>query len=102
MPREFICHRCGMPNKQGAENCRFCGLQVGWRPSFPYLLRFWHWTNEAKQLLGSMAAAGAVTLEFAYTGPWVSYLFTLALLLLSSTILLSLSFSQLQEPSESE
>lgn len=102
MPREFICHRCGMPNKRGAENCRFCGLQVGWRPSFPYLLRFWHWTSEGKELIGSMSAAGAFTLEFAYSGSWVSYLVTLPPLLLSFLTLLSLSFSQMQDPNESE
>ena len=102
MPREFICHRCGMPNKRGAENCRFCGLQVGWRPSFPQFLRFWDWTLEGKELLGSLAAAGAGTLAIAYAAPWVSYFFTLPLLLFSSLTLLSLNFTQMQGPTESE
>ena len=98
MPREFICHRCGMPNKRGAENCRFCGLQVGWRPSVPYFLRFWDWTLEGKELIGSMASAGAVTLLIGYSGTWVSYFLALPLLLLGSLTLLSLNLSQLQDP----
>ena len=91
-----------MPNRRGAENCRFCGLQVGWRPSLPYFLRFWDWTLEGKELMGSLAAAAAVTLELGYSSPWVSYLFAMPLLLFSSLTLLSLNFFKVQDPTESE
>ncbi len=94
MPREFICHRCGTANERGAENCRFCGLQVGWRPSLPYLVRFWNWNLGRLEALGSMAAPVGATLVGLFPGTWLSYLVAFPLIMFSTLSLLWLSLSQ--------
>jgi hypothetical protein len=87
MQREFICHRCGAANRRGAENCSYCGLQVGWRPSVPEWLLLWRWPALIRECLGSLAAPLAVTVELAMPGTSASFLLTLPLLTFSATLL---------------
>ena len=88
MRREFICHRCGAANRRGAENCSYCGLQVGWRPSFPDWLLVWRWPALLTEFAGGLAAPLAIAVELALPGTAASYLLTLPLLTLSATLLL--------------
>lgn len=88
MRREFICHRCGSANRRGVENCNYCGLQVGWRPSFPDTLRFWRWPVGFVEASGSLAASLAATVELANLGNWASNVLVMPLLVYSSLALL--------------
>lgn len=63
MRRSFICHRCGTVNRAAAENCAYCGLQIGWRPRLPDTLRFWRWSAARQAVVGTAAAALAALLE---------------------------------------
>lgn len=56
MRRAFICHRCGAANRPAVENCTYCGLQVGWRPHFPPVLRFWRWAPARREAAGAVSA----------------------------------------------
>ena len=94
MPREFICHRCGTANDRGSENCRFCGLQVGWRPTLPYFFRFWRWNLDRMEVIGSMAAPIGATLALSYPGTWLYYLVAFPLIMFSSLSLLWLTISR--------
>ena len=62
MRRPFLCHRCGAANQPAAENCNYCGLQVGWRPHFPPALRFWHWPPARRETAGAISAILAALL----------------------------------------
>ena len=62
MRREFICHRCGTANHPSVENCRYCGLQVGWRPGLPATFKFWRWPVSIKDTVGAMSAPLALIL----------------------------------------
>ena len=87
MRREFICHRCGTANRRGTENCRYCGLQVGWRPRIPGWILLWQWPARLRDSMGSLAAPLAVAVELSLSGAWATYLLTLPLLTLSSALL---------------
>ena len=87
MRREFICHRCGTANRRGTENCSYCGLQVGWRPSVPDWLLVWRWPAMLRECVGSLAAPLAIAVELALPGASVSYLLTLPLLAFSGALL---------------
>ena len=95
MRREFICHRCGRANRRGTENCRYCGLQVAWRPSFPNSLRFWQWPTPLKESVGGLAAPLAAIVELSNSGAWATYLLTLPLLAVSALTLFSHFLTQL-------
>lgn len=82
MGREFICHRCGRANGPAVENCAYCGLQVGWRPSLPAALDFRRWTAAQWDTAGALSAILAAALETA------SSLTLLALPLLAVSALL--------------
>ena len=84
MRREFICHRCGRANGPAVENCAYCGLQVGWRPTMPALFRFRRWTAAQRDMAGAGAAILAAGLESALS---LSIL-TLPLLAFSSLLLI--------------
>ena len=86
MRREFICHRCGTANHSTAENCRYCGLQVGWRPSLPATLKFWRWPQVVKDTVGALSAPLALTLLTLY--PDSGAALSLSLLSVSLTFLL--------------
>lgn len=94
MRREFICHRCGTANQRQAENCKFCGLQVGWRPGIPGFIRFWKWPAARQETAGSLAAPLAVMVEATYPGMWASYVFSAPLLLFSAAMLFWATFVQ--------
>ena len=102
MPREFICHRCGTANNDQAENCKFCGLQVGWRPSVPNFIRFWSWPAQLKELGGSVAAPIVVFLELTVPGTWASYVLSLPLLAASALALLWHSTTDLPDTGNPE
>ena len=102
MPREFICHRCGTANNDQAENCKFCGLQVGWRPSVPNFIRFWSWPSPLKELGGTLAAPLVVALETTFPGTWATYLFSLPLLTASVLALLWHSTTDLPDTGSPE
>lgn len=65
MRRSFICHRCGTVNRAAAENCAYCGLQIGWRPRLPDALRFWRWSVARRETVGALTAILAALLELA-------------------------------------
>lgn len=65
MRRSFICHRCGTVNRAAAENCAYCGLQIGWRPRLPDALRFWRWPAARRETVGALTAILAALLELA-------------------------------------
>ena len=94
MRREFICHRCGTANDRGTENCRFCGLQIGWRPSFPEWLLVWRWPARFMESMGSLAAPIAIGVEMSLPETVPSHLLTLPLLALSAALLLCHSLTQ--------
>ena len=95
MRREFLCHRCGRVNRRGAENCRHCGLQLAWRPSFPDSLRFWRWPELLKESVGSLAAPLAATVVLTFSGTWAAYWVSLPLLALSALTLCSHFLNQM-------
>ena len=99
MGREFICHRCGSANRRGVENCSYCGLQVGWRPSYPDSLRFWRWPAGFIEASGSIAAGLATTVELAKLGNWASYSITTPLVLYA---VLTLLYHLTSQPSNSD
>lgn len=84
MRREFICHRCGRANGPAVENCAYCGLQVGWRPTLPNILRFRRWSAAQRDMAGAGAAILAAGLETALS----LALLTLPLLAFSSLLLI--------------
>ena len=94
MRREFICHRCGTANSRRAENCQFCGLQVGWRPSLPGFVRIWTWPEQMKETVACVATFLCVTLESGYPGTWATYVISLPLLTISASLLLAHSIDQ--------
>lgn len=102
MPRDFICHRCGTANRRPVENCRYCGLQVGWRPSFPDTLRVWRWPAPLMESVGSLAASLAAIVAWAYPGAWVTALLAWPLLGVSSITLFWHFFSQTSVPGRPE
>ena len=87
MPREFICHRCGTANRRPVENCRYCGLQVGWKPSFPDTLRMWRWPVGRMESSGSLTALVAANVVLTYPETWVSTIVAWPLLAFSSLTL---------------
>ncbi len=87
MRREFICRRCGTANRPTAENCAYCGLQIGWRPSLPDTFRFWRWPAPIREAAGTFAGLLAVTVEITGYGLWASVAFTIPLLAVSAAIL---------------
>ena len=87
MGREFICRRCGTANRRGVENCSYCGLQVGWKPSYPDLMRFWRWPLRLTEIVGSLAAFAAAALEIASPAGWTISWLTVILLAFSAIIL---------------
>ncbi len=89
MGREFICHRCGTANRRGAENCSYCGLQVGWRPSVPDWLRFWQWPVPLCEQAGGLAAFGAFALAIYFPGAWITSYFAPPLIIFSCLALVS-------------
>ena len=97
MRREFICHRCGTANQRGVENCSYCGLQVGWRPSVPDWLLVWRWPAPVRDYMGSLAAPLAVAVELALPGTPASYILTLPLLAFSATLLVYHTLAQLPD-----
>ena len=94
MRREFICHRCGTANSRRAENCQFCGLQVGWRPSIPGFVRIWAWSGQMKETVACIAAFLCVALESGYPGTWASYLVSLPMLTVSALLLVARSVDE--------
>ena len=94
MRREFICHRCGTANRGGAENCSYCGLQVGWRPSVPDWLLVWRWPALLRESMGSLAAPLAIAVELALPGTSASYVVSLPLLAFSATLLVYHAITQ--------
>lgn len=84
MRREFICHRCGRANGPAVENCAYCGLQVGWRPTLPALFRFRRWSAARRDAAGALSAILAAGLETALS----LSLLTLPLLAVSSLLLI--------------
>ena len=102
MRREFICHRCGTANHRGSENCSYCGLQVGWRPSFPDSLRFWRWPRLFNESVGSLAAPLAAMAELTYSGAWATYLLSLPLVTLSALTLCSHFFTAMPDTEHTE
>ena len=84
MRREFICHRCGRANGPAVENCAYCGLQVGWRPTMPNILRFRRWPAAQRDAAGALAAILAAGLETALS----LAILTLPLLAFSSLLLI--------------
>ena len=84
MRREFICHRCGRANGPAVENCAYCGLQVGWRPTMPAIFRFRRWSAAQRDAAGALAAILAAGLETALS----LSLLTLPLLAVSSLLLI--------------
>lgn len=94
MRREFICHRCGTPNRRGSENCSYCGLQIGWRPSFPEWLMIWRWPARIMESMGSLAPPIAIGVELALPDAAPSHFLTLPLLALSATLLVCHSITQ--------
>lgn len=84
MRREFICHRCGRANGPAVENCAYCGLQVGWRPTLPHILRFRRWSAAQRDMAGALSAILAAGLETALS---LSIL-TLPLLAFTSLLLI--------------
>ena len=97
MRREFICHRCGTANRRGTENCSYCGLQVGWRPSVPDWLLVWRWPAHLRDCMGSLAAPLAIAVELALPGGSALYLLTLPLLAFSATLLAWHSITQIPD-----
>ena len=83
MRREFICHRCGRANGPAVENCAYCGLQVGWRPTMPHILRFRRWSAAQRDTVGALSVILAAGLETALS----LSLLTLPLLAVSSLLL---------------
>lgn len=102
MPREFICHRCGTANRRPVENCRYCGLQVGWRPSFPDTLRIWRWPAGLMETAGSLAASFAALIAMTYPGTWAATIFAWPLLAFSSFTLFWHFLSQSSVPGRPE
>ena len=84
MRREFICHRCGRANGPAVENCAYCGLQVGWRPTLPHILRFRRWPAAQRDAAGALTAILAAGLETTLS----LSLLTLPLLAVSSLLLI--------------
>ena len=99
MRREFICHRCGTANRPTAENCAYCGLQIGWRPSLPDTIRFWRWPAPIKETVGAVAAPLAVAVETNLHTAWVTAAITIPLLVVSLT---ALFWYVMAEPSRRE
>lgn len=84
MRREFICHRCGRANGPAVENCAYCGLQVGWRPTMPNILRFRLWPAARRDAAGALTAILAAGLETVLS----LTILTLPLLAFSSLLLI--------------
>ncbi len=95
MRREFICHRCGTANRRGTENCRYCGLQIGWRPGVPEWVMVWRWPAKVRESMGSLAAPLAIAVELTLPAGPASYLLTLPLLTFSATLLLCQAIMQM-------
>ncbi len=99
MRREFICRRCGTANRPTAENCAYCGLQIGWRPSLPDTIRFWRWPAPIRETVGPCTASLAVTTAATVPAAWASVLITIPLLVVSAAVLF---LNVLAEPPERE
>lgn len=97
MRREFICHRCGSANRRGTENCSYCGLQVGWRPSVPDWVMLWRWPALPRDFVGSLAAPLAISVELAFPDTTASYLLTLPLLAFSATLLVCHALTEIPD-----